>query len=198
MATELEVKAVVRDPGALRAALDRVGAVRSFRGMMRDRRLDRAGELLARDHRLRVRTYEPEAGPSRAELTWKGPRTVVDAGYKQSEELECGVEDGAAALAVFQALGYEVIHAIDRFVEVWGHGGVSARLEWYPRMDPLLEIEGAPERMERLITALGLDRTDCVPDPLAEFGARYLVRTGQCALWAEADLAGAVPGWYDV
>lgn len=197
MASELELKAVIRDVGALRAALDRVGAVRTFRGMMRDRRLDCGGRLTALDQVLRLRTFEAEAGTSRCEVTWKGSTTVTETGYKQREELACDMSDGPAAFAVFQALGYQVVHAIDRFVEVWEQGGVTARLEWYPRMDPLLEIEGAPEGMEHLITALGLDRSECLPDALAEFGARYAVRTGQPAKWAEVDLAGAAPGWRD-
>ena len=198
MASELELKAVIRDLGALRAALDRVVAVRTFRGMMRDRRLDCGGRLTALDQMLRLRTLDAEAGTSHGEVTWKGPATVTETGYKHREELAGDIGDGPAAFAIFEALGYQVIHAIDRFVEVWEYGGVSARLEWYPRMDPLLEIEGAPEGMERLITALGLDRSDCVPDALAEFGARYVVRTGRSALWAEVDLAGAAPGWCDV
>ena len=197
MASELELKAIIRDVGALRAALDRVGAVRTFRGMMRDRRLDCGGKLTALNRVLRLRTSEAEAGTSRCEVTWKGPTTVTATGYKHREELVCDMGDGPAAFAIFEALGYQVIHAIDRFVEVWEQGEASARLEWYPRMDPLLEIEGAPAGMERLITALGLDRADCVPDALAEFGARYAVRTGRSALWAEVDLAGAAPGWRD-
>ena len=197
MASELELKAVVHDVAALRTALGRVGATRTFRGMMRDRRLDRGGELVALDQRLRVRTYEPDAGNPRSELTWKGPSTVNEAGYKRSEEFECGAEDGAAALAIFRALGYEIVHAIDRFVEVWRHDGASARLEWYPRMDLLLEIEGTPEGIERLIVAIGFQRTDCLPDSLADFAARFAARTRHRALWAEADLSGAAPGWRD-
>lgn len=197
MANELELKAVVRDVGALRAALLRAGATRNFRGMMRDRRLDRDGELVALKQVLRLRIWEAEAGATRCVVTWKGPTTVTEAGYKHREELECGAEGGATALAIFRALGYDVIHAIDRFVEVWQHADASARLEWYPRMDPLLEIEGAPAGMERLITALGLDRSECVPDALTEFAARYAARTRLCAVWAEVDLAGVAPGWHN-
>ncbi len=197
MANELELKAVVHDPAALRTALSAAGATLAFRGMMRDRRLDRAGTLMALDQRLRLRTYEPENAPSHSEFGWKGPSRVNEAGYKQSEELECGAEDGAAALAIFRALGYEVVHAIDRFIEIWQHGQATARLEWYPRMDVLLEIEGSPGGMERLITQLGLDRAACLPDSLAEFAARFAARTRHRAVWAEADLAGEAPGWRD-
>ena len=197
MANELELKAVVRDLDALRAALGRAGATRVFRGMMRDRRLDRAGHLVANDRILRLRTYEAEAGGAHSELTWKRRTVTTPAGYKQSEELECGVDNGTSALAIFQALGYEVVHAIDRFVEVWRHVDAGARLEWYPRMDLLLEIEGSPQGMEHLIVALGLDRRECLPDTLTEFAARYAARTRQRAVWTEAELSGAAPGWHN-
>jgi adenylate cyclase class IV len=195
LANELELKAVVHDAAALRGALRRAGATLAFRGMMRDRRLDCGGALVAREEVLRLRTYQPETGASRCEITWKGPTSVTATGYKQREEVECGALDGDAAFKIFQALGYEVVHAIDRFVEQWHHPDASARLEWYPRMDLLLEIEGAPEGMERLIAALGLDRTDCRPDALNEFAARYAARSRQRAIWTEADLAGSAPGW---
>jgi adenylate cyclase class IV len=195
LANELELKAVVHDAAALRHALRHAGATLAFRGMMRDRRLDCGGALVAREEVLRLRTYEPESGPGRCEITWKGPTTVTPTGYKQREEVECGALDGEAAFTIFRALGYEVVHAIDRFVELWHHPDASARLEWYPRMDLLLEIEGTAEGMERLIAALGLDRSHCRPDALNEFAARYAARSRQRAVWAEADLAGTVPGW---
>lgn len=188
---------VVADVAALRVALERAGATRTFRGMMHDQRLDRGGKLAGLDQVLRLRTWAPETGSSRSELTWKGPSTVTVTGYKQREELQCGAADSSAALAIFTALGYVVTHAIDRFVEVWQHADASARLEWYPRMDLLLEIEGTPGGIERLIAATGLDRASCLPDALAEFAARYAARTRQRAVWAEAELAGVAPGWCD-
>lgn len=205
MATELELKIVVHDPAAFRATLDGVGATRTFRGMMRDRRLDLSGTLSARDEVLRVRTYQPGdpsaagagggtvAGP--ALLSWKGPASVSDDGYKHREEWECRAEDGAAALALFGALGYETVHAIDRFIEVYQLPGAVVRLEWYPRMDVLAEIEGGPVAMEAAIQRLGLERAACLPEGLPAFTARYEARTGRPALLDEGALVGESPSW---
>ena len=119
MATELELKTVVANPAALRTRLRDAGAVRQFRGFMRDRRFDRNGELDSRDEVLRLRLWIPEGhGPHRAVVAFKGPTTVSPDGYKHRDELEFDAAPGEAALATFQALGYVITHAIDRFVEV--------------------------------------------------------------------------------
>lgn len=195
MANELELKAVVDDPARIRAALAAAGARRTFRGLLRDRRLDAGGRLSAADTVLRVRRWIPADGPEAALVGWKGPASVSVEGYKQREELEYEVEDGAAALQVFAALGYEVVHAIDRAVEVHALADGVARLEWYPRMDVLLEIEGTPAAIEALVAATGLSREACLPDALPLFTRRYEVRTGRPAVLAEADLGGEAPGW---
>ena len=98
MANELELKAVVEDPARIRAALAAAGARRTFRGLLRDRRLDAGGRLSAADTVLRVRRWIPTDGPEAALVGWKGPASVSPEGYKQREELEYEVEDGAAAL----------------------------------------------------------------------------------------------------
>lgn len=198
MATELELKAVVPDPGALRQALDHAGAVLRFHGLMRDRRLDRGSELAARDQVLRVRLWAGEdGGKTRAAVAWKGPTSVSPAGYKHREELEFNVDDGSAALRVLEMLGYVVVEAIDRYVEVFELDGTVARLEWFPRMDVLVEIEGAPEGIERVIALSGLPRQSCLPDSLASFSQRYGTRTGRPAILAEAALGGEPPSWKD-
>lgn len=195
MATELELKAVVPDPAALRRALLGAGARETFRGMLRDRRLDRGGELEGRDQVLRVRRWLPAQGGERAEIGWKGPVSVSAEGYKCREELELRTSDGDAALRLLEALGYGVAHAIDRFVEVYHLDGTIVRLEWYPRMDVLVEIEGAPEGIERLIAITGLPRGSCLPDALTQFAARYATRTGRPAVLSEAALGDEPPAW---
>lgn len=196
MATELEVKAVVADPDAIRRALDAAGARLDFAGLMRDRRFDRDGAHGGRDEVVRVRVWEAdEVSHRRAEVAWKGPTTRSAAGYKQRQEVEFGTDDGTQAVRFLEALGYQAVEAIDRYVEVRDLRGTMARLEWYPRMDVLLEIEGTPDGIESLVEILGIPRDQCLSDSLTQFAARYTVRTGTPAIIAEADLAGAAPGW---
>ena len=163
--------------------------------MLRDRHLDRAGEMSASDEVLRVRQWLSRESDERAVLGWKGPASISAEGYKHREERECGVSDAAQALALLQALGYEVVHAIDRYVELYELDDAVARLEWYPRMDVLVEIEGTPAGIERIIAAAGLARAVCLPEALRAFAARFESRTGRPAVLAEADLVGEPPSW---
>ncbi len=195
MATELEVKAVVTDPAGVRQRLLAAGALPSFHGMLRDRRLDRDGELERQDQVLRLRRWIPGDGPEHAELGWKGPTGVSPEGYKQREEIEVAAGDGAGALRLLESLGYGITHAIDRYVEVYRLEGTVARLEWYPRMDVLMEIEGTPVGIERVIGIAGLARESCVADALVQFAARYAARTGRPAVLCEAALGDEPPAW---
>ena len=185
---ELELKARVDDPAAVVAALRRAGASPEFRGVMRDRRLDRKNTLTDRDEVLRLRVYEPADGSAAWGVWgWKGPVSARQ-GYKHRAETETRVADAGAALAILERLGYEVILAIDRRIETWRLGGAVCRLEWYPAMDVLLEVEGEPAAIETAAAATGLPRNQFLPEALPYFVAQYEARTG-----ARAALAGAVP-----
>lgn len=192
---ELELKAVVTDPAALRAQLAAAGAARFFVGLLEDRRLDRDGQLRAKDHVLRVRTWRAEGQPARAEIGWKGPTRRSSEGLKLRTELELGVADGGAALGLLEALGFGVTQAIDRYVEVFALVGATLRLEWYPRMDVLLEVEGTPDAIDAGVRATGLPRAVFVPDALPEFVARFEAREGQAAVLSIAELHGERPTW---
>ncbi len=146
---ELELKAVISDPDAFRERLRAAGAVPRFSGRMTDRRYDRAGELATRDEVLRVRTFHHPDGVE-AILAWKGPTMRSPDGYKLREEIELPVSRASADPGrLLAALGYQPVHAIERDVEVYRLGGATARLETYPRMDVLLEVEGDPAAIEQ-------------------------------------------------
>jgi predicted adenylyl cyclase CyaB len=186
VAEELEVKAAVDDVPALRARLAAARARPGFAGRMEDRRYDRDGELTARDEVLRVRTFLRGDGSTEARVSWKGP-TRAEGGYKRREEIELAAEGAESPAALLERLGYAVVHAIDREVEYYTLGGATVRLERYPRMDVLLEIEGDAGAIERAVRATGMPRAAFTTDALADFAARYEARTGRPAL-----LAGAV------
>jgi adenylate cyclase class IV len=180
MPDELELKALIPDPDALRGRLFAAGGIERFRGRMSDRRYDRAGALTARDEVLRVRTYGHADGRTEIVLGWKGPTVRSPDGYKRREEIEISV--AASPHALITALGYEVIHAVDRDVEVFDLDGATVRLERFPAMDPLLEVEGTPESIERAIRATGIDRAAFSAESLVDFVRRYEVRTGRRAV----------------
>lgn len=184
MTDELEVKAVVDDAAALRTRLAAGGALPGFTGRMEDRRYDRAGELAARDEVLRVRTFRHGDGRVEARVSWKGPTGRAPGGYKRREEIELAAEGAESPGALLKRLGYTVVHAIDRDVEYFTVAGATLRLECYPRMDVLLEIEGAADAIERAIITTGIPRAAFTADALAEFAARYEARTGHAAVLA--------------
>ena len=191
MKREFELKAAL--PGGatgFRERLADAGWSLSFEGLMSDRRFDTPGRSLeSRDEVLRIRCMTPVLGESRTLLGWKGPASE-EHGYKVRPELETVVRDTETAVAILENLGYsEVIFAIDRRVAVFEKGRVYARIETYPAMDVLVELEGDPDRIEALFADIGLPREDWKPWPLEEFVRRYEERTR-----SEARLTGEVPG----
>ena len=182
---ELELKARVDDPAALEAALACAGAELVFRGEMRDRRFDQGGTLEARDEVLRLRSYNGTA--SYGVLAWKGPVTIRG-GYKHREEQETRLVDPAAALAILERLGYEVVMRIDRMIAEYRLAQAAVRIEWYPAMDVLVEIEGEPVAIERAIPATGIPRDRFLPESLPFFVAAYERRTGRPARTAALPL----------
>src|SRR3954470_8828352 len=138
---ETELKSIVTDLEGLRKSLAQSGATLSFEGELEDRRYDTAERrLLERDEVLRVRVYRDARG-ARAQLDWKGPTSYVN-GYKQREELSSSLDDADALATMLDRLGYEITMEIDRHIWQYEIGGATVRLERYPRMDDLVEVEG--------------------------------------------------------
>jgi len=182
---ELELKARVDDPAALERAIVDAGGELMFRGEMIDRRYDRKGRLARRDEVLRLRVFRPDSGAAPfGVLGWKGPVSVRD-GYKHRAEHEAQVAQPEAARFIFERLGYEVVLRIDRKIAEYRLAGATVRIEWYPAMDVLVEIEGEPEAIERAVRATGLARDRFLPEALAHFVRAYEERTGRTARLAQ-------------
>lgn len=183
---EYELKARLEGGGeGLADELERLGWSRGFSGEMIDRRYDTPDRRLeARDEVLRVRRYRSRGGGDRTVLAWKGP-TAEEEGFKRREEIETEVGDPEAVTELLAALGFTAVTAaIDRQVEVYRKEGVQLRLESYPVMDTLLEIEGAPADVEaRLdeLEAAGVPAEAWKPWPLPRFVRRFEERTGRRA-----------------
>ena len=77
------------------------------------------------------------------------------------------------------------MHLIEREVEIHRVHEATVRLERYPRMDALVEVEGDPDGIERAIAATGIARGAFSAEALSEFVRRYEIRTG-----APAQLSG--------
>lgn len=189
---EVELKAVLDSWSDRGVTLERAGATRVFVGRIEDRRYDTPTRTLAaRDIVLRLRVYRGADG-TRAELEYKGATGYED-GYKVRDEVGSTVSDPEAVAHILSGLGYTVTRAIDREIEQWDVEGASVRFERYPRMDDLVEVEGAPEAIERAIAALGIVRTAYTAERLTDFAMRYEARTGKRAALSDAELDGHAP-----
>jgi adenylate cyclase class IV len=186
---ELEVKTRVDAPDVLTRRLVAAGARLVFRGAMIDRRFDRGGAFEKVDEVVRLRVYEPaDGGATWGVLGWKGP--VGRRGeYRHRAEAETRVEDPAAVVTLLEHLGLAMTLRIDRVIDQYELGGAVLRLERYPGMDTLLEVEGSPDAIERAVAATGLPRADFVPESLPYFVAAYERRTGRRAQLAASDAA---------
>jgi hypothetical protein len=107
--------------------------------------------------------------------------------YRHRAEAETRVDDPAAAVTLLERLGLEVTLRIDRAIEQFELDEAVLRLERYPGMDTLLEVEGSPDGIERAVRATGLPRADFLPESLPYFVAAYERRTGRRAQLAASD-----------
>ncbi len=188
MPREVELKSVVDDEAARRRRVESAGARMIFEGQLADRRYDTSDRrLTAADELLRLRTYS-DAGGTRASLEWKGP-TRQEGGYKVRDEIVAGSADADALAAILERLGYAVIGEIDRDVAQYALERAVVRFERYPRMDALVEVEGAPPAIERAIAALGMPRSGFTADRLPAFVERFEARSGERAALSHRQLA---------
>jgi predicted adenylyl cyclase CyaB len=188
---EVELKAVVPDADALRKALHASHAALTFAGEMIDHRYDTAdGSLVASDRLLRLRTYRAHDGTQRSSLDWKGPTEFVD-GYKVREEISTSVGDGLVVETMLAALGFYVVREIDRDIEMFELEGALLRIERYPRLDTLLEVEGSPDNIEQAIAHTGIPRDAFSSERLLSFVTRYEARCGVRAALSHRELTAA-------
>lgn len=183
------MKAVVPDEGEVRARIAAAGAVPLFEGILHDRRYDLpSGTLVARDAVLRLRVQH-DASRARAVLEFKGAASV-ERGYKVREETGTEVADAEAMHAILTSSGFEIVRETEREVSIFEIAGAMVRFERYPRMDVLVEVEGAPAQIERAIGVLGMPRGAFTADALAAFVRRFEQRTGERAAICRRELAG--------
>ena len=194
---ETELKAVVPDLAGTRRRAEQHGARLTFEGRLEDRRYDRPDlSLAAVDHVLRLRVYRDGTSLVSASVDWKGPSSLTGT-YKEREEITSAVSGDPTQLGnILERLGFIITMQIDR--EIWQYELRDAivRFERYPRMDDLVEVEGAPGAIEDAISMLGLPRDSFTTQRLPDFVREYEARTGISAALSDAELHGEVR--YDV
>ena len=194
---EVELKSVVDDVDAARRRIETRGATLHFAGRLEDRRYDRPRRTLSvRDQVLRVRVYRDAAGAAaKSSLDWKGP-TSFTSGYKERDEVSTSIGDADTLALMLERLGFVVTMMIDRTIWQYELHNAIVRFERYPRMDDLVEVEGAPDEIERAVEALGIPRERFSSRRLPDFVRDYEARTGARAALSDGELAGRVR--YDI
>jgi len=137
---------------------------------------------------LRLRIYRT-ADRVEGHLDWKGPTQYVD-GYKVREEETTTLGDPAALAVMLEQLGYVVTREIDREIVQYRVAGAVVRVERYPRLDVLAEVEGEPAAIEAAIRVLGVPRAAFTTGRLPDFVREFEARTGERAALCDRELAG--------
>lgn len=173
---------------AARERLRRAGATLVYEGRLEDRRYDTPDKQLAlRDHVLRLRVYRGERVTT--SLDFKGPTGYAD-GFKVRDEHSVGADDPVVLARILEAMGYVITREIDREIVQYAIAGATVRFERYPRMDILIEVEGAPESIEEAIRVLDLPRERFTSSRLPDFVLRFESRTGERAALCDRELDG--------
>jgi adenylate cyclase class 2 len=149
---ELEVKFYLPDFPALEKRLAGQGAVlEQPRVHELNLRFDTPTQALSQNFRvLRLRQ------DTQARITYKGPGVEKD-GVQQRQELEFVVSDFATALAVFEALGYQVAVMYEKYRTTYSLGKVLVVLDEMPYGN-FIEIEGPDgESIQKVARLLDLD-----------------------------------------
>jgi adenylate cyclase class 2 len=157
MAREVEIKFRLRERAAPERKLRALGA--TYVGTVEEQNtlFDREDRALVLDDRaLRVRIARSLEGevPSRATLTWKGPRS--EGPLKDREEHETEIASPAAMVAILAELGLRPVLHFEKRRSTWHLGEAEVVIDEIEGLGTFLEIEAGAAAIEAAIVALEL------------------------------------------
>jgi len=170
---EIEVKVPVADVAAIKSRAEKLGYPihqdRHFEANILydypDRSLSLSGCL------LRVRET-----PEGALFTFKG-KVVHDPNFKVRPEVETLCESGASLRSILENIGLRPFFRYEKFREEYsGEGGLLC-LDELP-FGHYLELEGEPDAIEALATALDLDRSTFIKRSYADLYGEHCRKLG--------------------
>lgn len=154
---EVEVKLRFDSADAARNAIARIGAEPHGGRVFEDNVLfDRVQEPLApKEQVLRLRRVD-----ERAVLTYKAP-VAGEHRHKVRVEYESAVAEPDAVASILAALGFTPRWRYQKFRTVFRTGGVEICLDETP-LGCFVELEGAPDEIDRAAKRLGFSPSDYV------------------------------------
>lgn len=148
---EIEVKIRIENSTEIEHKLQAAGGIMtSVRGYERNVRYEDAGETLTPSGRV-LRLREDK----RVCLTYKEPHPSDTPGVLSRTELEVSVSDFETADLLLQKLGYHPAWVYEKYRTTYTLNECEIMFDEMP-YGSFIEIEGEPEEIERMVTALGL------------------------------------------
>ena len=145
MAKEIEVKAWLDDPDAVRARLEADAGFERIGQSVRDDAYWAAADAdlatldMDRDRMVRIRQAEDDGRPGRAHLTAKVRR--MQGGVEVNTELETAIEDADAAAAILDYLGLSILIRKTKRTTTYRAGEVTVELNHIDGLGAFLECE---------------------------------------------------------
>jgi adenylate cyclase class 2 len=165
---ETEVKLPFESARAAREALDAAGARLEMPRTFEDNRIyDRPDGSLERDGVV-LRVRRDDRGGC---VTFKGP-VEGEHRHKVRVEHETTVGDPEAAHRLFEGLGYRVVWRYQKYRTTYRLGAVEVMLDETP-IGCWVELEGAPEAIDRAAATLGVVPEDYVTETYRDLALRH-------------------------
>ncbi len=186
MPTEIEAKIRCPDHPAMRAHLERAGAVYLKKVMETNIFFDRAHDpLLAGDKGLRLRiNHNLDDDSQTFIITYKGPRRPGP--LKTREEIELHVNDSQSAQAMLERLGFTPTLTFAKKRETWTLADCTVELDELPHLGTFLEVEGPDESaVNRVLQSLDLQNEEKIQPGYSAMLVKWLQETGSTSRTVE-------------
>jgi adenylate cyclase class 2 len=175
--SEIEIKFLVHSHEALVSSLKDAGFAEKTASTFESNTLydNSSGGLRQAGEILRLRQYGDVW-----RLTHKG-KGAEGTLHKCRVERETGVASGEQMDAILRALGFAPTFRYEKYRAEWTDGSGEVVIDFTP-IGCMSEIEGAPDWIDRIARALGVQQDDYITASYAELFFQWKKRTGSPAL----------------
>jgi adenylate cyclase class 2 len=146
---EIEAKILEVDTEELRQKLEDIGAIKVFEEQVKSEFYDFEDGRIEENGQIRLRTIGDNSFVTRK-------IDVDDERAKVKEEIEFDVENPDEVRKFLKSIGLEKIETGEKKRAKWQKNSVEYVIDWYPGIQPLLEIEApSHQKLEEAFEELG-------------------------------------------